>query len=120
MWLSGDRVPRRQGFITVGSRRCDRRENNPIEEPMVAHPQYDMPPVILRRPIGRATGSSQITEAPEARRIEVIVGKVSGTQTARTYVPEDQIDKPTAADGEIATSRFEDVQTSPVSKLGAG
>ncbi|KAI9992297.1 hypothetical protein PInf_017686 [Phytophthora infestans] len=77
-------------------------EDNPIEEstePMVAHPQYDTPTGIPRRPIGRATGSSQITEAPEVRRVEVIVGKVSGTQTARTYVPEDQIDGPTATDG---------------------
>ncbi|KAF4040418.1 hypothetical protein GN244_ATG07383 [Phytophthora infestans] len=82
---------------------------------MVAYPQYDTPTGILRRPIGRATGSSQITEAPE-----VIVEKVSGTQAAPTYVPEDQIDGPTAAACEIATSRFEDVQIAPVSKPGSG
>ncbi|ETM30583.1 hypothetical protein L914_21741, partial [Phytophthora nicotianae] len=67
MWLSGDRVPRRQGFVTVGSRQYAEWQNLVLQAtvdamseeeapvakpagPMVDRPQYDPPESILKRP----------------------------------------------------------------------
>ncbi|ETM48791.1 hypothetical protein L914_06727 [Phytophthora nicotianae] len=84
MWLSGDRVPRRQGFVTIGSRRYAEWQNLVLQAttdavtkeealivepagPMVDHPQYDPPRSILKRPAGV---SNQIAKVSDRRPIE--------------------------------------------------
>ncbi|ETI39632.1 hypothetical protein F443_14785 [Phytophthora nicotianae P1569] len=84
VWLSGDRVPRRQGFVTVGSRRYIEWQNLVLQAttdtvseeevptvepagPMVDHPQYDPPKNILKRP---AAVSNQIVNASDQKEVE--------------------------------------------------
>ncbi|ETI53999.1 hypothetical protein F443_03141 [Phytophthora nicotianae P1569] len=84
MWLSGDRVPRRQGFVTVGSRRYAEWQNLVLQAttdavseeealivepagPMVDHPQYDPPKIILKRP---AAVSNQFAKVYDRREDE--------------------------------------------------
>ncbi|ETP37577.1 hypothetical protein F442_14617, partial [Phytophthora nicotianae P10297] len=84
VWLSGDRVPRRQGFVTVGSRRYIEWQNLVLQAttdtvseeevptvepagPMVDHPQYDPPKSILKRP---AAISNQIAKVSDRKPIE--------------------------------------------------
>ncbi|ETO86266.1 hypothetical protein F444_00180 [Phytophthora nicotianae P1976] len=81
MWLSGDRVPRRQGFVTVGLRRyaewqklvlqaTTNEEDGLIVKPagpMVDHPQYDPPKSILKRP---AAVSNQVVKVSDRREDE--------------------------------------------------
>ncbi|KAG6612047.1 Eukaryotic/viral aspartic protease, active site [Phytophthora cinnamomi] len=67
MWLAGDRIPRLQGFVTVGSRRYLEWQNLALQAtteagpakadpprtpppPMVERPKYPVPRAILRRP----------------------------------------------------------------------
>ncbi|ETO58914.1 hypothetical protein F444_22710, partial [Phytophthora nicotianae P1976] len=81
IWLSGDRVPRRQGFVTVGSRQYAEWQNQVLQAtteavseeealivepagPMVDHPQYDPPKSILKRP---AAVSNQIVKVSDRR-----------------------------------------------------
>ncbi|GMF26565.1 unnamed protein product [Phytophthora fragariaefolia] len=66
MWLVGDRIPRLQGFVSVGSRRCMEWQNLTLQattdagsamaepigtmpESMVERPKYQTPGAILRR-----------------------------------------------------------------------
>ncbi|ETL77318.1 hypothetical protein L917_21742 [Phytophthora nicotianae] len=73
MWLSGDRVRRRQGFVTVGSCRYTEWQNGVLQPttdvtseedvlvgdptgPMVDYPQYDP---LLKRP---AAVSNQVVK----------------------------------------------------------
>ncbi|ETO71837.1 hypothetical protein F444_11880 [Phytophthora nicotianae P1976] len=91
MWLSGDRVPRSQAFVTVGSRRYAEWQNlvlqattdavseeeAPIVEsagPMVNHPQYDPPKSILKRP---AAVSNQIAKVSDQKEDESTAEEVS-------------------------------------------
>ncbi|ETI29667.1 hypothetical protein F443_23220 [Phytophthora nicotianae P1569] len=84
IWLSGDRVPRRQGFVTVGSRQYAEWQNQVLQAtteavseeealivepagPMVDHPQYDPPKSILKRP---AAVSNQIVKVSDRRGSE--------------------------------------------------
>ncbi|GMF49729.1 unnamed protein product [Phytophthora fragariaefolia] len=45
MWLAGDRIPRLQGFVSVGSR----QPTGTLPEPLVERPKYQTPRAILRR-----------------------------------------------------------------------
>ncbi|ETI53683.1 hypothetical protein F443_03419 [Phytophthora nicotianae P1569] len=84
MWLSGDRVLRRQGFVTVGSRRYAEWQNLVLQaatdavseeealivepaRPMVDYPQYDPPRSILKCP---AAVSNQIAKVSDRREDE--------------------------------------------------
>ncbi|POM57577.1 Hypothetical protein PHPALM_37889 [Phytophthora palmivora] len=67
MWLSGDRIPRISGYVSVGSRRYaewqnlayqattdeigEAGTNEQITEPMVERPEYVTPTAILPRPV---------------------------------------------------------------------
>ncbi|POM62666.1 reverse transcriptase [Phytophthora palmivora] len=67
MWLSGDRIPRIPGYVSVGSRRyaewqnlayqattdeiSEAGTNEQITEPMVERPEYVTPTAILPRPV---------------------------------------------------------------------
>ncbi|ETN15229.1 hypothetical protein PPTG_07390 [Phytophthora nicotianae INRA-310] len=100
MWLSGDRVPRRQGFVTVGSRRYAEWQNLVLQAttdevseeealivdpagPMVDHPQYDPPKSILKRP---AAVSNQIAKVSDRKEDE---------NTAEEMVEGDETEGPT-------------------------
>ncbi|GMF29427.1 unnamed protein product [Phytophthora fragariaefolia] len=45
MWLTGDRIPRFQGFVSVGSR----QPTGTLPEPLIERPKYQTPRAILRR-----------------------------------------------------------------------
>ncbi|ETP13479.1 hypothetical protein F441_11381 [Phytophthora nicotianae CJ01A1] len=114
MWLSGDRVPRRQGFVTVGSRRYAEWQNlvlqattdavseeeAPIVEPagpMVDHPQYDPPKIILKRP---AAVSNQITKVSDQ-----VEDKNTAEEVSEGYETEGPIQtKPIESASELPTA----------------
>ncbi|ETN07125.1 hypothetical protein PPTG_23224 [Phytophthora nicotianae INRA-310] len=102
MWLSGDRVPRRQDFVSVESRRYAEWQNlvlqattdavseeeAPIVEPagpMVDHPQYDPPKSILKRP---AAVSNQITKVSDQTKP---IESASELPTASQPLEDDQV-----------------------------
>ncbi|ETO99971.1 hypothetical protein F441_22604 [Phytophthora nicotianae CJ01A1] len=115
MWLSGDRVPRRQGFVTVGSRRYAEWQNLVLQAttdavikeealiveppgPMVNHPQYDLPKSILKRP---AAVSNQIAKVSDRREDENTAEEMSeGNETGgptKTRPIENTQEPPTAS-----------------------
>ncbi|ETI30530.1 hypothetical protein F443_22347, partial [Phytophthora nicotianae P1569] len=91
MWLSGDRVPRRQGFVTVGLRWYAEWQNLVLQGttdamsvgealivepagPMVDHAQYDPSKNILRRP---AVVINQIAKVSDGKEDESTAEEVS-------------------------------------------
>ncbi|ETO58593.1 hypothetical protein F444_23029, partial [Phytophthora nicotianae P1976] len=100
MWLSGDRVPKRQGFATVGSRRYAEWQNLVLQAttdavseeealivepagPKVDHPQYDPSKSILKHP---AAVSNQIVKVSDRRE---------GEDTAEEMPEGDETEGPT-------------------------
>ncbi|KAG2995134.1 hypothetical protein PC118_g3122 [Phytophthora cactorum] len=64
MWLTGDRVPKRQGLVTVGSHRYAEWQNliEGSSEILVDRPQYDPPKGNLKHPSSQLAVVIQITK----------------------------------------------------------
>ncbi|EGZ13342.1 hypothetical protein PHYSODRAFT_246408 [Phytophthora sojae] len=73
MWLTGDRVPRLPGYVSVGSRRYAEWQNDvsepaDVQGPVVERPQYTTPTAILTRPAKRAEVATVRTECVASKR----------------------------------------------------